>query len=261
MAEIRKTGAPLNSENAQLISLYLVRDAALNVRNHTNADHGAYTRERRTELAEALLRLGLAHRTGTTPADWQVSSSAAGGPVVEQKQAPEHGLRLSLSHSGEYLVAGICNAAKIGIDIERHCTRRFTDIARYLDWPRVTWDPPGTLRVDGFYHLWTLWEAAIKSCSGDSTTVPASVFKLIIPELAVGTPATAFAQDWFAISWLCPDAFWLSTIVVYREEPEVRLFLVNGLESTKQTPQFSEFVADDGLLDPEIFRREPAETS
>jgi len=239
----------MDQGNSKLISLYLVRDAALIVRNRPNGDGDAGIREQRTELGDALLRLGLAHCTGTVATDWQIGRSAAGGPVVLQND-----LHLSLSHSGDYLVAGICNAAPIGIDIERHQERPFTKIAQHLDWPGGTWDPPGSLKADGFYHLWTLWEAAIKSCSSMSGVQAESVFRLIIPALTAGTPDTMPAQDWLAGSWQCPGRFWLSIIAADSEVPDIRLFVVNGLESAKQMLQISEITNDDGILDPEIFQ-------
>lgn len=254
MTEIRKTKAPSNRGKTKFICLYLAWDAALNTRKRPHTDDGAYTREQRTELGHTLLRLGLAHCTGTAPVDWRIGRSATGRPMVQQNQPPKHDLQLSLSHSGDYLVAGICDAAAIGIDIECDCRRRFTEIAQHLDWPRETWDPPNTLQAGGFYHLWTLWEAAIKSRSVDSATVPGSIFKLIVPELIVGKPAAALMQGWFARSWQCPGAFWLSVIANCPGEPDIRLFVVNGLKSANDRQHINEFVADDGLLSPEIFR-------
>ena len=179
--------------------------------------------------------------------------------MVQQTRVPEYDLQLSVSHTDEYLVAGICNAATIGIDIERHRKRRFLDIAQHLDWPRATWDPPESLQADGFYHLWTLWEAAIKSCSVDSATGAEAIFELIIPELSIGVPTAIPAHDWFAGSWQCPNTFWLSVITDSPEIPDIRLFLVNGLKSARLTPQINEIASDDGLLDPEIFRQEHAD--
>lgn len=258
MAEIRKTSAPSDRGKTKFICLYLTWDAALNARKRPHANDSTYTPKQRTELGDTLLRLGLAHCTATAPVDWQIGRSAAGGPIVRPNQAPKHDLQLSLSHSGDYLVAGICNAATIGIDIERIRKRRFSEIAQHLDWPRVTWTPPESLQTDGFYHLWTLWEAAIKSCSTDSATVPETIFNLIVSELTVGVPAATPTHDWFAGSWRCPNTFWLSVITGSPEISDIRLFLVNGLKSAQLTPQISEITSDDGLLDPEIFRQKQA---
>ena len=260
MAETSKTTAPLDRGNTNFICIYLMRDAALNVHNCPDPDNDAGAREYRAEHGDTLLRLGLAHLTGTAPADWQIGRSAAGGPTVHQNQATQNLLHLSLSHSGNYLVAGICNAAPIGVDIERHRKRQFTEIAEHLDWPGAVRNPPGSLQADGFYHLWTLWEAAIKACSTEPGTLAASIFKLIIPELAVGTPNARSTQDWFARSWQCPANFWLSVIAGCPVAPDIRLFLVHGLKSAKQTPQFREIANEDGFLDPQIFYPEPSET-
>ena len=260
MAETSKTTAILDQGNKSFICIYLVRDAALNVRNCPDPDSEAGAREYRAEHGDALLRLGLAHLTGTAPADWQIGRAPAGGPIVRQNQATQNLLHLSLSHSGNYLVAGICTAAPIGVDIERHRKRRFTEIAEHLDWPGVVRDPPVPLQADSFYHLWTLWEAAIKVCSTEPGTLAASVFNLIIPGLAVGTPNARSTQDWLARSWQCPGNFWLSVIAGCPVAPDIRLFLVDGLESAEETTQIHEIANDNGILDPQIFHQAPSET-
>jgi len=260
MAEIRKTSDPSDRGASKFVRLYLLKDAALNVRNRRHANDVADTRKQRTERGDALLRLGVAHCTGTAPMDWKIGRSPVGRPTVEQGQVAKDDLRLSLSHSGEYIVAGICNATTIGVDIERQVKRRFTQIARHLDWPRGTWDPPNTLQASGFYHLWTLWEAAIKCCSADSGVLSKSVFNLIIAELTAGTPTTTLTQGWLASSWQCPNHFWLSIITAFSEVPEIQLFLVNGLKSAKQAPQISQMANDSGFLNPERLRQEHAES-
>ena len=261
MADLRKTRTRPAQPNKKSISLYLLCDAALNLRNRPNTNAhtirpARYTWEQRTELGNDLLRFGLTHHTGATPTDWQIDRPSGGGPIIQQNHPSEHDLKVSLSHSGEYLVAGICNAATIGIDIERDSERRFSDIAQHLNWPRATWDPPGVLKADSFYHLWTLWEATIKSCSADSGTLPESVFRLIAPEFTAGRPSASLTQDWFADSWRCPGHFWLSIVANCPQVPEIRLFLVNGLKSARQAPQICQIANDDGCLSPEIIRQE-----
>jgi phosphopantetheinyl transferase len=260
MPETSKTAAPLERGNTNIIGIYLVRDAALNVRNCLDPDNDAGAREYRAGHGDTLLRLGLAHLTGTALLDWQIGRSAAGGPIIQQSQVTQNHLHLSLSHSGNYLVAGICNAAPIGVDIERHRNRRFTEIAEHLEWPGVVRDPPGSLQADGFYHLWTLWEAAIKACSTEPATLAAAVFNSIMSGLAAGTPNARSTQDWFARSWQCPGNFWLSVIAGCPVAPDIRLFLVDGLESANRTTQIGEIANEDGVLNPQIFHHEPSET-
>jgi len=261
MKDNRKTRPPSNRGNTASVSLFLVRDAGLNVRNRpkSHARVGRverYSPEQRAKLGNALLQLGLAHHTGTAAVDWQITRSANGRPIVQKHLTTECDMQLSLSHSGEYLVAGICNAAIIGIDIERHCKRRFSDIARHLDWPQALWDPPGSLDAEGFYHAWTLWEAAIKSGSAESRPPAESVFKLLITGHDVGTPGAILKQNGFAYSWRCANHFWLSIITAHRKTPDIRLFLVNGLKSAGQSLQISEIASALGHLDPQIFQRE-----
>jgi len=247
----------MDPDDTSFLHLYLMGDAALNRRNCADVEDNVGTpRAQRIALGDTLLRIGLAHCTGTASTVWQIGRSAAGGPMIRQTPGAQWQLHLSLSHSGDYLAAGICSAAPLGIDIECNRKRRFTEIAQHLDWPAVIGHPPDSLEADGFYHLWTLWEAAIKSCSSETDANAESVFKLLVPELTVGIPDTRPTQDWLAGSWQCPGRFWLSVIARDPHISGIRIFVVNGLESLKQTPQISEIAVDDGFLKPEIFRRQ-----
>ena len=256
MAETRKTRTPLDRDYPGFICLYLVRDAAPNERNRTRIDADSGSRAQRSEFGDTILRFGLAHCTDTRPDNWQIRRSEVGGPMVQKSPLEQHRFHLSLSHSGDYLVAGICNAAPLGIDIERNCERRFTEIARHLEWPEMTWAPRGSLPADGFYHLWTLWEASIKSCSTEPGAVAESVFKRIVTELNVGMPHNIRTHDWFARSWQCPEHFWLSAVTPNMNISDSRLFVVNGLTSVNKTPQINEITNDEGFLDPKIFEHE-----
>lgn len=67
------------------------------------------------------------------------------------------GISVSLSHSGDDLMAAICRNAHIGIDLEKHAPRRRSaEIASYLGWDADDGNKPD------FLARWTLWEASAK---------------------------------------------------------------------------------------------------
>lgn len=253
MKEKRKTGTPPNRENTARVSVFMTRGTvAWGIRT------GRDSRAQQRKLGEALLRLGLAHHTRTAPSDWLIGRLASGGPTVRQSPEPAHELRVSLSHSGRYLVAGVFNGETIGIDVERCRTRRFAEIARHLDWPRAVWSTDGRLCANRFYHAWTLWEAAIKACSDESRRAAESVFGNIILALTLGTPCQVVERPWFAGRWRYRDRFWLSIVGTGPHAPDIRLFEVNRLNSDPWTPQIHEIATTNGHLSPEIFQREEA---
>jgi hypothetical protein len=234
--------APIRA-NAARVSIYLARhDDTRGIR--TARDN----RARRSGLGDTVLQAGLAHFSGTSPADWLIGRTYSGGPIVRKAPAPDHDLHISLSDSGELIVAGICNRAPLGIDIERCRPRRFSAIAAYLDWPETI----GTLDSDRFYHAWTLWESTIKVCAADDRPSAASVFRLLTAQLAVGTPVDVIGQSWFARSWRYCNSYWLSAVSALDTLPEVRIFRLERLNSDIQTSQISEMTSENGQLDPEI---------
>jgi len=90
-----------------------------------------------------------------------VQTSAAGQPELLADEAPwvAAAVSVSLSHSAEWIAAGLARAGRLGIDVERENPRR--RIAAMADW--MGW--PGCREPDTFYRAWTYREARIK-CNG-----------------------------------------------------------------------------------------------
>jgi phosphopantetheinyl transferase len=227
----------------------LPNNAAMrNCRSVKTAQQDFRTRKRyRFALGQTLLKTALAHRTATAPTEWQISRSATGRPMVRQGPNGSRDLNISLSHSGNLFVAAIANVATVGIDAERISNRPCREIARYLNWPSSTWARPHEKRCDGFFHMWTLWESLIKALpSGQS---PNELFSRLVSQATPGTPNAIMSNGWFAASWHCRDRFWLSTTVHTARRPNLRLFIIDGLDADSETPQIDEIITENGQLD------------
>ena len=88
-----------------------------------------------------------------------VHTGATGQPELRGDETPLAGLSVSLSHSAEWIAAGLAREGRLGIDVERENPRR--RIAAMADW--MGW--PGCREPDTFYRAWTYREARIK-CNG-----------------------------------------------------------------------------------------------
>jgi 4'-phosphopantetheinyl transferase len=109
-----------------------------------------------------LLREALAERDGGQATDWFLRDCRGQAPRVEPDQSSR---RVSLSHSGEWIVAALADSP-IGIDLEQRRARRallqFDDLLRAID------DPPGALSEDTLLQRWVAKEAWIKRFGGSA---------------------------------------------------------------------------------------------
>lgn len=114
-------------------------------------------------MGRRILRETLAPWFGLEPASIELGIKEGGKPYLKQDPS----LHLSLSHSGDLLMAGF-SRLEIGIDLERQrdvetveLAQRFfsCEEAEYLAKVRDAKDDPKGL----FFHLWTCREAAIKA--------------------------------------------------------------------------------------------------
>ena len=127
---------------------------------------GSRKRRRQFIAGHWLARVMASERTNTLPGDWLLTASSLGAPGLVRRNADaRHGLHLSLSHSGEAVVAAIADFP-IGVDLESP--------ARERDWLAIADQvfAPGECarlravaasgRQDLFHAYWTLKEASGK---------------------------------------------------------------------------------------------------
>ena len=95
---------------------------------------------------------------------WELQRSASGAPCLLQNGKPSR-LSVSLSHSTDWIAAGVSSQVKIGIDVEPIRERkRMSAIAGMFGWQEAVRD------IGDFLFHWTFWEASAK-CVGGSVLV------------------------------------------------------------------------------------------
>jgi phosphopantetheinyl transferase len=105
----------------------------------------------------------LAQRTlGGNAESFAVRASSAGPPGLLFRGRPLADVSVSLSHSADWIAAGLARGGRLGIDVERENPRR--RIAAMADW--MGWQ--GCHEADAFYGAWTYREARIKCGGGEA---------------------------------------------------------------------------------------------
>jgi len=104
----------------------------------------------------------LLERTAAIPSPVRLARNHEGRPVLPV-EAGRSTIKVSLSHSGSLVMAGVTDLGEIGIDVERLATKRPIDeMAGYAFGPREQC----AVRTGGsraFYRIWTLREALAKA--------------------------------------------------------------------------------------------------
>ena len=128
-------------------------------------------------LCRAVLRSLLCRELGCTNGDLSFGASNYGKPFarIGGTSSPA---AFNVSHSGRHGLVAFALRGRIGVDVEERSTKRNLD--RYI---RLLFAPEeraeleksrGRGRVDLFYRLWTLKEAAIKAVGAGLSIDPAS---------------------------------------------------------------------------------------
>lgn len=93
-----------------------------------------------------------------------IGKTKFGKPII--KKPSDLNLDISISHSGSYLVIGICNCGKIGVDIELLKDFDFRVFRNCLSASEEMYINSGkkiTQRLENFYEIWTRKEAYLKA--------------------------------------------------------------------------------------------------
>jgi phosphopantetheinyl transferase len=92
--------------------------------------------------------------------EWKLYHSASGAPCLSINGKPPQ-LDVSMTHSADWLAAGVAFQARIGVDVERFRPRgNISAMADFLGWK-------GRVRDNrDFYSKWVLWEASAKCVEG-----------------------------------------------------------------------------------------------
>jgi 4'-phosphopantetheinyl transferase len=153
--------------------------------------------QRRFAAGRGALRLILGGYLSVDPRRIDFGYTAYGKPFLED---PPGSIQFNLSHSGGLLVAAICRAWRIGVDIEKEdprfdaqqiaeryfCATERNEIARSR--------PEDRLRA--FFRLWTAKEALLKGTSLGLTSELDQVEVSLAPLRVVTMPAHEAGENW-----------------------------------------------------------------
>jgi 4'-phosphopantetheinyl transferase len=190
-----------------------------------------FEEDRQRYLAgRASLRRILARRTSTQPGEVVIEESEGEKPRLALS-AGAPGIFFNVSHSGDYAVIAVSDAAEVGIDIEQirvdcpinQLARRYY-AATEFEWLR---NLPENKKLQGFYRLWTIKEAVLK-CAGVGLSVSTQSVRVHLADDQAPTvtclDAGHKAIEEFQVRELSPAEHYASALAVSTKD-EVRIFL------------------------------------
>ena len=199
------------------LTIVLARDKALVTRP------GAPRNKRSRTLAQFCLRGAAALASETNPDQWTIDQDAHGRPVAVANPPVPRPITLSLSHSGQFVVAAAAAVECLGIDLEVPRQRRFADIACFLEWPSLT-AASAPDNSDEFFMLWTLWEAAIKATSGWGDFDHRQVFADLATSARQNCEPSDNHSGWACRRWSSADSFYMTVLARPTAGFQVRLY-------------------------------------
>jgi phosphopantetheinyl transferase len=177
-----------------------------------DGDVRAYRAQRRA--ARELLVWLAQSSLGGADAPFSVGTSAAGQPSLLAGGTPVRDVSVSLSHSQDWIAAGLARGGRLGIDVEReNPRRRVAAMAEWMGWPECH-------EPDAFYSAWTYHEARIKCRGGESPRGDEGV-----PPLAHGAPTSRHHAHWVRP---VPDVH--ACMLVETDRPQRLEWSATGLE-------------------------------
>lgn len=115
-------------------------------------------------IGQILARKVVSNETLTPMKNVLIGKTKLGKPII--KKPSDLNLDISISHSGSYLVIGICDNGKIGVDIELLKNFDFGVFKNCLSVSEEIYINSGkeiTQRLENFYEIWTRKEAYLKA--------------------------------------------------------------------------------------------------
>jgi len=153
--------ADLGAERPEHLALLDEVERGRRVRYQRDVDRTRFT------VAAALLRLVVAHETGTGPGSVRIDRSCeqCGAPHGKPRVL-DAGLHVSVSHSGDRVAVAMTRDAPVGVDVEVITERDVAGLAH-----SVLSDAEPVSRTEDFYTYWCRKESVVKA-TGDGLRVP-----------------------------------------------------------------------------------------
>ncbi|GIU13592.1 4'-phosphopantetheinyl transferase superfamily protein [Shewanella sp. MBTL60-007] len=167
--------ADLDSESAALISTWLPQSEIDKVNRYIKPEA-----KEQALMVRGYLRALLSLHSAIHPSEWCFEYGEKGKPRLSQAQFLHTGIHFNISHSGDWLVVGICkqlssnrrgeqdsNSLEFGVDIERcrDSTNIHAILSHYFSEPEkeALLALPIELQRERFFDLWALKESYIKA--------------------------------------------------------------------------------------------------
>ena len=115
-------------------------------------------------VGKILVKKIISDETLSSKKDILIGKTKLGKLII--KRPSNLNLDVSISHSGRYLVVGVCNNGKIGVDIELLKDvnyRVFRNCLSASEEMYINSDKEITQRLENFYEIWTRKEAYLKA--------------------------------------------------------------------------------------------------
>jgi len=152
---------------------------------------------------------------GQRDTDYRVIGGGHSRPQLETSTASGSSSQIAISHCRRFACAAARQGdAGLGIDVQAVEPRNVYRLAGYMGWRELLGADikDEKLAANRFFHLWTLWEAAVK-CDGAllmSAVTPA--FTALLPGLRPGVEASWSDGGYWAYSKRLGDGYWMSII-------------------------------------------------
>ncbi|WP_108945992.1 4'-phosphopantetheinyl transferase family protein [Shewanella halifaxensis] len=160
-----------DSQASELLKSWLPEDELIKVDRYIKQEAKA-----QGLMVRGYLRGILSRHSDLLPNEWCFEYGDKGKPRLTDAQFEQTGIDFNLSHSGAWLLVGICvpktannklDAVEFGVDIERcrSTTNIHSILSHYFSEPekRALLGLPEALQRDRFFDLWALKESYIKA--------------------------------------------------------------------------------------------------
>jgi len=160
-------------------------------------------------IGKVLVKKIVANKALISKKNVLIGKTKLGKPIIERPR--NLNLDISISHSGNYVVVGICDSGKIGVDIELLKDIDFGALKNCLSVRDEIYINSGkglTQRFENFYEIWTRKEAYVKALGiGLQKPLPITQFS---PDDAKPRAEIRHDNQQYYLSTLKEDKFVLS---------------------------------------------------
>lgn len=188
-------------------------------------------------IGHILTKKIVSNETLISKKDILIGKTELGKPIIKRPSGLN--LDISISHSGSYLVVGICDIGKIGVDIEILKDLNFGDFRNCLSVSEEKYINSGKefkQRLENFYEIWTRKESCSKTL-GIGLQRPLSITQFSPGHIKPRDEIRHNNQQYYILT-LKEDRFILSVCTTHRQTKYNQIY-------TKLTPdRLLSFVTD-----------------